>query len=157
LTVTTTWLEIDDPAALVAAPPVPAAAITMVADPSFNRDLYARVGARWSWTDRLVWGDEEWAAWAARVETWVARVAGDDLAGYYELDRGGGSVEIAIFGLLPGFERRGLGGWLLTHAIRRGFELGAGRVWVHTSSLDAPGALPNYMARGMRVVARRCA
>jgi len=28
---------------------------------------------------------------------------------------------------------------------------GASRVWVHTCTLDHPGALPNYIARGFRV------
>jgi GNAT superfamily N-acetyltransferase len=135
---------------------VTGASISRVLDPALNRDLYARVGERWSWTDKLPWTDDQWAGWSKRVETWVASVGGRT-AGYYELDPGPeGRVEIAIFGLLPGFEGRGLGGWLLTHALRRGFELGR-RVWVHTCSLDAPGALPNYLARGMRVVERRAA
>jgi hypothetical protein len=29
--------------------------------------------------------------------------------------------------------------------------MGARRVWVHTCSLDHPGALANYLARGFRV------
>jgi len=150
--IVTTWLEIADPAALAAAPAVEGIEIERVADPALNRDLYAEVGARWSWSDRLPWTDEQWAAWARRVETWVARLRGE-IAGYYELAAAAdGSVEIAIFGLRPGFEGGGLGGDLLTHAIRRGFERGGRRVWVHTCALDAPGAVPNYLARGMRVV-----
>jgi ribosomal protein S18 acetylase RimI-like enzyme len=150
--IVTTHLEITDPAALLPAPAVAGIQIGLVHDPAFNRDFYARIGARWSWTDRLPWTEERWAAWSQRVETWKATAAGEPV-GYYELDAtADGSVEIASFGLLPGFEGRGLGGHLLTHAIRRGFELGP-RVWVHTCTLDAPGALPNYLARGMSVVA----
>jgi GNAT superfamily N-acetyltransferase len=70
-------------------------------------------------------------------------------AGYYELRPGGDGVELAYFGLLPAFQGRGLGGHLLTHALRRGLEL-APRVWVHTETRDGPAALPNYLARGLR-------
>lgn len=69
-------------------------------------------------------------------------------AGYCELHPVGADVEIAYFGLLPAFHGRGLGGALLEHALRRGFELGA-RVWVHTCSLDGAHALANYRARGL--------
>ena len=52
-------------------------------------------------------------------------------AGYYELHAVGDDVEIAYFGLLPAFQGRGLGGALLEHALRRGFELGVARVGPH--------------------------
>ena len=60
---------------------------------------------------------------------------GGDRAGYYELSEDDGGVEVAYFGLLPAFHGQGLGGFLLTHALRRGFEL-APRVWLHTCTLD---------------------
>ena len=74
-------------------------------------------------------------------------------AGFFELDGSiAGDVEIAYFGVMPQFLGRGLGGWLLSEAIRQGWAMGATRVWVHTCSLDAqPHALANYRARGMRV------
>jgi ribosomal protein S18 acetylase RimI-like enzyme len=146
--VVTSYLEILDPAVLRPGRDVDVD-VVRVTDPAVNRDLYARVGAQWSWTDKLPWRDAEWAAWAARVETWVARMDGE-VAGYYEVDPQGDDVEIASFGLLEAFHGRGLGGHLLTHAIRRGFALGP-RVWVHTCTLDGPHALANYEARGMRV------
>jgi len=78
----------------------------------------------------------------------VASAAGER-AGYYELRVDGDSVEVAYFGLLAAYQGRGLGGFLLTHALRRGFAL-ADRVWLHTCTLDGPAALPNYRARGLR-------
>ena len=151
--VVTTYLELTR-APDLRPPSAPWPAGLLVAeihDPAVNRDLYARVGAGWSWTDRLGWGASAWAAHAGRVETWLATVDGEP-AGYYELDvpDGAGAAEIAILGLLGAFHGRGLGGLLLTHAIRRGFAR-AGRVWVHTCPLDGPHALANYRARGMRV------
>ena len=59
-------------------------------------------------------------------------------------------MEIVYFGLLPAHTAKGIGGWALTEAVRRAWEMGANRVWVHTCDLDHPGALANYLARGFR-------
>lgn len=152
MTVVTTYLALTDPAQVrPAAQPRVAVAIELAQDHRVNQRMYETIGADWSWTDRLAWTDEQWRAWAARVETWVAAVDGET-AGYYELDRRGDAVEIASFGLLPAFHGLGIGGHLLSHALVRGFELpGAERVWVHTCTLDGPHALANYRDRGMRV------
>ncbi len=73
-------------------------------------------------------------------------------AGYFELRREPDSaIEIAYFGLLQEFLGRGLGGHLLTQAVLHAWEAGATRVWVHTSTLDHPAALPNYLKRGFTV------
>jgi ribosomal protein S18 acetylase RimI-like enzyme len=77
---------------------------------------------------------------------------GGNPVGYYELeDIPSQGCEIAYFGVLPQWISQGLGGALLTHAIRRGFARGAARVWVHTCSLDHPTALAHYRARGFEV------
>jgi GNAT superfamily N-acetyltransferase len=119
----------------------------------FNRDLYLAAGEMWSWNDKRVWTDEQWKAYglATELRTFAAYHDGS-LAGYYELRRDNeGGVEIAYFGLLPGFIGRGLGGPLLTHAIEEAWRMqpSINRVWVHTCTLDHPGALNNYQARGM--------
>jgi GNAT superfamily N-acetyltransferase len=150
VSVVTSYLELTDPAGLRAsAPPDVHVEIARTEDAAVSRAMYEQVGRDWSWTDRLVWTPEQWAAWSQRVETWVASVDGAR-AGCYELDPQGDAVEIASFGLLPAFHGRRVGGHLLTHAVRRAFELGS-RVWVHTCTLDGPHALANYEARGMRV------
>ena len=56
------------------------------------------------------------------------------------------------FGVLPGYQGRGLGKYLLTRAVEEGWRRGANRVWLHTCTLDHPGALPNYLKRGFRAV-----
>jgi GNAT superfamily N-acetyltransferase len=63
-----------------------------------------------------------------------------------------GDIELASFGILPQFTGQGLGGHLLTCAVRRAWQGGASRVWLHTSSFDHPWALRNYLARGFRIV-----
>ena len=81
----------------------------------------------------------------------MAYVSGSP-AGYFELEgQPGGNVEITSFGLLPAYIGRGLGGHLLTVAIEKAWQMGSSRVWLHTCSLDHPGALANYCARGFQV------
>jgi GNAT superfamily N-acetyltransferase len=154
--VTITYLEMNDPAELTPARDPGTPFLLMRAEipsPELNRFLYTAVGAAWTWYGRLPWSRARWTAWLDRpeLETWVAYVSGTP-AGYFELERQPGEqVELVYFGLLPAFVGKGLGGALLTAAIRRGWELGARRVWVHTCDLDHPLALRNYEARGFRV------
>lgn len=126
-------------------------------DPALSRRCYGEVGAAWWWVDRLAWTSGQWADWVAVPghELWTCRLDAA-LAGYFELHPDGsdptaGSVELAYFGLLPGFEGQGLGGWLLTAALQRAWAVATTRrVWLHTCELDGPAALPNYRARGLR-------
>jgi GNAT superfamily N-acetyltransferase len=147
-----TYLELRNPEQLRAA---------VAADPSVRfvrrrgidvehyRRLYRAVGRRWHWRDRDAWSDEMLAAHLSRPEVAVWEcLAGGESAGYFELEHGGDSVEIAYFGLAPEFIGRGLGKVMLTRAVQEAFALGASRVWLHTCTLDSPSALPNYLARG---------
>jgi len=119
----------------------------------YNRFLYALVGSQWAWTDKLSWTDLQWKAYAESdsLRTWVAYFEGTP-AGYFELQmQDAEAVEICYFGLSVRFIGKGFGGYLLSEAIRHGWEWGASRVWVHTCTLDHPSALRNYKARGMRL------
>ena len=116
--------------------------------------FYRDVGAAWHWRDRLGWTREQWNTELSRegTELWVLRVDEVD-AGFFQLLLPRAGVrEIHYFGLLPGFEGKGLGAHLLTLAVDRAWSAGADRVIVNTCTLDHPGALPNYRARGFEVV-----
>lgn len=118
------------------------------------RALYALVGERWLWRDRLLWSDAELDAYLASpdVHVWLLSVDGHT-AGYFELrQHGTQSVEVMYFGLVPQFMGQRIGGWLLTRAAEEAFALGAERVILNTCTLDAPQALPNYLARGFTIV-----
>jgi GNAT superfamily N-acetyltransferase len=120
---------------------------------AFWRFLYTEVGQDHRWVDRLPWSPGEIRAYLAdpAVTVWLLSVSGSP-AGYFELrSAGDGSTEIVYFGLLKEFHGRGLGGHLLTEAVRRAWEGGANRVWLHTNTLDHPAALPNYVSRGFTV------
>jgi GNAT superfamily N-acetyltransferase len=153
--VTRTYLEMTSPHELrVARVDDPAVETGRIFDcpASFFRYLYAEVGRPYHWVDRLAWTDAQLLARLAdpAVSLWLLRVKGAP-AGYFELERHSDrSIELAYFGLLPEFVRRGLGKHLLTVATETAWSVGAARVWLHTCTLDDPAALPNYRARGFR-------
>ena len=126
----------------------------MVKQFQFNKFLYQFIGEKWLWTDKLSWADEQWQEYVERdsFRTWVAYSEGA-VAGYYELVKDKpGNVEITYFGLVENFIGRGFGAYLLSQAIKSAWGWhGARRVWVHTCTLDHPGALQNYLARGMEI------
>jgi GNAT superfamily N-acetyltransferase len=152
--ITTWFLEMTAPEQLRPARPVEGFEARRFAqpDPTLSRRMYDRVGEAWQWTDRLGWGLARWGAHLGQpnVDTWIGSLEGEEV-GYAELVRLGGDVEIASFGLLPGFEGRGLGGALLAAVTQAAWDDGAERVWLHTCSLDSPAALPSYERRGFRI------
>jgi GNAT superfamily N-acetyltransferase len=117
----------------------------------FNCRLYRLVGQPWQWTDRGSWSHDRWEKYVLRscLETWVGRLDGETI-GYFELEsQDDGNIEIVYFGLLPEFIGRGLGGALLTSAIRRAWDKpSTRRLWVHTCEKDHQHALENYQKRG---------
>jgi GNAT superfamily N-acetyltransferase len=117
----------------------------------------ARVGAAHSWRSASR-SEQEWAEWLSHPlrQYWLIRYDGE-VAGIVDIEpQPGGDVEITTFGLLPEFVGQGLGGHALTLVVRAAWEVEpldaevVKRVWLHTSTLDHPGALPNYERRGFR-------
>lgn len=118
------------------------------------RALYARVGAPWHWHDRDQWSDEQLGEYLARAQVSSYAVDAPPVsdAGLLELCRhDDDTVEIVYLGLVADVHGHGLGAWLLGEAVRLAWARGATRVWLHTCTLDSPGALPNYLARGFTV------
>ena len=162
---TVTWLEMTSPDELRPGRLPPAPVGLELVDRSrvpMLRETANRVGRPHGWTSRSGWSEERWAEHLAKpgVRAFLARVGGEP-AGLIELEaRPGGEVEITVFGLVPELVGRGFGGHLLTQAVRLAWETGhpegppTRRVWLHTASTDHPGALPNYLGRGFRVVHR---
>ena len=119
--------------------------------PALWRSCYRTVGEQFHWRDRWDWDDAQIRSYLAdpAIQFYVATRDGR-LAGYYELRRVSedDSMEIAYFGIVPAEFGRGLGGHLLSCAVRDAWALAPARVWLHTCTLDHPNALPNYQARG---------
>lgn len=159
--VVVSYLAMTSPAHLRPGPPPPedikAVRLESASEgtPAIVRQLYLDVGALWHWHDRASWSDQEWADAIRRdgVELWVALRERDAAQiGYFELERRDHDVDIRYFGLLPEFIGRGIGGWLLTCAVKRAWDMGAGRVTLNTCTLDGVAALPNYRSRGFELV-----
>lgn len=119
-------------------------------DVALFRQLYHAVGDAHAWHDRNAVSDDELRSHfeSPGVAVWVLFHDATP-AGFFELGRHtDGSVEIVYFGLTAAFVGRGLGKYLLSRAAECAWAFGADRVWLHTCTLDAPAALPNYLARG---------
>lgn len=160
IAVTVTSLEMTGPDELAPVPTAPPGARwhRVESDKTrVSRDFYLRVGEPWHWVDRREWPEEQWRAWADRPEHHLLVCEEDGReAGYAELEQqSDGSVEIAYFGLLPEAIGRGLGRWWLAVVLAEAWRLpSTTRVWVHTCTLDGPGALATYTGRGLRPFAR---
>lgn len=114
------------------------------------RALFRRVGEDWLWTSRLLMSDEELRdiLSAPRYETYVFD-AGGQSEGLVELDhRVEGECELTFFGLAPGMVGRGAGRWMMNRVLELAWAHPIGRLWVHTCSLDHPGALDFYVRSG---------
>lgn len=120
--------------------------------PDKYRLLYRRIGEPWLWFSRLELDDQELSAIThnAKIRIWAAVDRRGIEVGILELDfREAGQCEIAFFGLVPELAGQGLGKWLMAMALQAGWaEPGVERMWVHTCTLDGPGALNFYIKSG---------
>jgi GNAT superfamily N-acetyltransferase len=114
--------------------------------------LYRRVGERWLWFSRLELDNATLSAIIhdPQVRIWAVLDRRGIEIGILELDfREGGQCEIAFFGLVPELSGKGYGRWLMALALQAGWaEPGVTRMWVHTCTLDGPGALNFYVKSG---------
>lgn len=125
--------------------------------PDAYRALFARVGAPWLWFSRLMMDDAMLAGIvhdpAVELYAVIDRQGLD--VGMLELDfRGRATCEIAFLGLIPELAGKGHGQWLMAHALALGWRNRIDRVWVHSCTLDHPGALRFYIKAGFRPYAR---
>ena len=121
------------------------------------RTLFARVGAPWLWFSRLVMAEPALSAILDDPLIQVHAVtdpAGIEV-GMVELDfRQPAACEISYFGLVPELAGQGHGRWLMAETLARAWNKGVERVWLHTCTLDHPGALGFYRAQGFVAVKR---
>ena len=149
--------------------PVPEIRVVRMPVPStdYYRTLYNAVGESWKWIDRNLLDDDELQKIIhdELVEIYVLRVDGEP-AGYGELDRRQlegrplkghqpGEIELAYFGVIERFHRRGLGKYLLNWLILRAWAYEPSRLWLHTCELDHPAALPLYTSSGFKIFDER--
>jgi GNAT superfamily N-acetyltransferase len=112
--------------------------------------LYRAVGTDWLWFSRLFMPEGELAATIGdpKVEVYRLDAPGGEV-GLLELDfRQDGECELAYFGVSKGLIGGGAARWMMNRAIKRAWSQPIGRFWVHTCSLDHPGAPAFYMRSG---------
>ncbi len=120
------------------------------------RTLYRAIGEDWLWFSRIEMSETALAAVLHRPgnETHVAIVDGQE-TGIVELDRRDpADVEISFFGLKPAATGKGIGGAMMTEALRLAWRPETRRVWLHTCTLDHPAALTFYRRCGFTPFAR---
>ncbi|WP_305786490.1 GNAT family N-acetyltransferase [Symbioplanes lichenis] len=151
---TVSYLEMTAPGQLVPAAVVPGLTLTPLSPESpLVVELQVRIGAPHGWPSARRTADQ-WTTWLAEHPDrryWLLAFEGEP-AGLLAYDLEADVVEIETFGLVPEFVGRGLGGHALTLGLEQAWQLAPDvhRVWLHTSSVDHPHALPNYHRRGLR-------
>ena len=123
-------------------------------DFQLNKFFYKQIGQKYFWKERLEWSNQTWIEYVSdeKLLTYVLKNK-EEIAGYFELlfHKTKTEAEIAYFGILENYFGKKLGGYLLSQAIKKAFELDINRAWVHTCSLDHKNALKNYLSRGMTI------
>lgn len=115
------------------------------------RALYRRIGTDHLWCARLVMSDERLGGMLDHPDYELWTLAQEEVdEGIAELDfRTPGACELKLFGVTPGLLGTGAGRTLINHAIGRAWARpGVGRFWLHTCTLDHPGALAFYLRSG---------
>ena len=151
-----THLAMEAPAA-EAPPPAPAPGVSLerrrampVAD---SLRLYHAIGDDWLWWSRLTWDEARLAAHLAEEETevYVAEADSEEI-GLIELNlRPAPDIELRYFGLVPSWIGKGLGGWLLVHALAAVGRHRPRRMILNTCTLDHPCALAFYRRHGFAI------
>lgn len=116
------------------------------------RGLYRRIGENWLWFSHLVMPEADLAALiGAPTKRILAVASGDSDVGLAEIDfTVAGEAEIVTFGVVPEAMGSGAAQALMAATLAAAFRPGVGRVWLHTSTFDHPGAVRFYRRAGFR-------
>jgi ribosomal protein S18 acetylase RimI-like enzyme len=119
--------------------------------------LYRAVGEPVQWDERLRMPEDALAEFLRADSTiiHVLRVDGE-MAGLMEAVRQADEeVEIANFGLVPAYQGRRLGPYLLDFALRSLWREPIRRIWLHTDTNDHPKAVRTYLNAGFAEFERK--
>ena len=115
--------------------------------------LYRAVGEVVQWDARLRMPIAELETFLRNPATHIYVLRLDGIAvGLCEFDNvGRPEIELCNFGLISAAQGRGLGPYLLDHALRAVWCFAPRRVWLHTDTNDHPGAAAVYSRAGFRL------
>mgnify|MGYP002632031846 CR=1 FL=1 len=154
-----THLQMTAPAQ-VAAPQLPRGGLALrrVTNPQVDwyLRLYRAVGEDWLWATRLFLTERDLAAIIQDPAITIYAICdGEREIGIVELDwREAPDCEVVFFGLVADALGQGLGRWAMAEVQRLAFSNGARRLWLHTCTLDHPGAVQFYQAQGFHAFMR---
>jgi GNAT superfamily N-acetyltransferase len=114
------------------------------------RELYHKVGDAYLWFSRLTRSDKQLSSIIddSKVEIYAVEVDGSR-EGMLELDfRKAGEAEIVFFAVTEALIGTGTGRWLMNRALEIAWSHPIERLWVHTCTLDHPGAVDFYIRSG---------
>lgn len=151
-----TYLEMRAAPSPPAGPPQGWSLAPIGGDLARYRRLYREVGEPWLWSSRVLTADAALQEILddPQVEALALHADGADI-GLLELDfRVAGECELAFLGVVPGAIGNGAGRFLMSAAIQRAFARPVARFWLHTCTLDHPGALAFYLRSGFRAYKR---
>lgn len=143
------------------APPMDAALPAPVVGASIRREalassdylaLYRGIGDAVLWDQRLRMPTSELETFLNDRTThlYILRLQGNQ-AGLCEFEHvGTPAVELTNFGLVPAAQGRGLGPWLLDHALRAVWSFDPARIWLHTDTNDHLKAVATDERAGFR-------
>jgi GNAT superfamily N-acetyltransferase len=126
-------------------------------DPDWYLALFHKIGDPYLWFARLLMDRQELKRVIEdpKEEVYVVERDGSE-EGLLELDfRTAGECEIAYLGLTAKLVGSGVGRWLMNRAIEQAWSKPIERFWVHTCTLDHPGALAFYRRSGFTPYARK--
>jgi GNAT superfamily N-acetyltransferase len=147
-----TYLEMGGPPSAEATPVNADFAIRKVTPPDVDwyRGLYREIGEPWLWFSRLRMSDDELRAILhdSAVDVYALSHQGQD-GGLLEFDRRSKpDIELSFFGVAPRLIGKGAGRALLGHCLPLAWAHNPRRIWLHTCTLDHPGALGFYRKAG---------
>ncbi|CAN7416847.1 GNAT family N-acetyltransferase [Aminobacter sp. LjRoot7] len=119
--------------------------------------LYRAIGEPLQWDQRLRMPSDALQVLLSDNTThvYVLRVDGQAVGLCEFVGAGGADVELANFGLIPEFQGRRLGPYLLDQSVRAIWSLAPRRVWLHTDTNDHAGAQPTYRRAGFKPYMQR--
>ncbi len=154
-----TWLEMRAPAAPLRETSAAGWELRREARPdlAWYRNLFRRVGEEWLWFSRLAMSDAELTAILHDPHIHVYALWHEGRAeGLLELDfREEGACELVFFGLTTPLIGTGAGRWMMNRAIALAWAQPIQRFWVHTCTLDHPGAVAFYLRSGFTAIRRQ--
>lgn len=119
--------------------------------------LYGAVGEPVRWDERSRLPRQALRALLADPATHVytMRLEGQAIGLCEFVGVGRPEIELTNFGLVPAFQGRGLGPYLLDFALRSVWASGPRRIWLHTDTYDHPKARQTYERAGFALFDQR--